>query len=75
MRIVITLLASLAALTAAPAVASAEARPLPEIQCGFAGCPDPVGGVKECATNVVGALILTINGTPWMTTCDPMGRS
>ena len=75
MRTAIALLASLAALTVAAPVASAELRPLPEIQCGFAGCPDPVGGVKECVTNGAAALVDTLQGTPQPQTCDPMGRT
>ena len=75
MRSALTLIVSLAALAVVAPAASADVRPLPEIQCGFAGCPDPVGGVKECATNGAAALIDALEGTPQPQTCDPLGRS
>ena len=78
MRTSIAVLASLAALTTVAPAASADVRPLPDlppVQCGVAGCPDPVAGTKECVANGVGALQNWLQGTPQPGTCDPLGRS
>jgi len=76
MRRAALVLATTATLAALPATtASADTRPLPEIQhCDPAACPNPLEGVQECVRNGLNALVQTLNGTPWMATCDPFGR-
>ena len=81
MRRAVLLLAAAAAIGALPtSSASADLRPLPDLDdivqgCDPAACPNPVEGVQECVTNGVAALVDALEGTPQPQTCDPTGRS
>ena len=63
MRRTVVLLASLAAVAALPAAASAAERP--PVHCDPMACPDPVGGIQDCIATL--ALSKDENGNPVIT--------